>query len=469
MNLLIKIAFRNMLRNLRRSLMTGSAVAAGALALLLFGGFAAYIFAGLETNNVQRIGHLTVFREGYFLLGAGNPAAYGIDRYRDVIELIERDPTVGPMINVITPTQSLVGIAGNFSGNVEASKTFLGTGLIPSSRERMRQWDEFGASAGYVPDRRMSDADPSRGEIGVGLARVLGLCGPLGLHGCPALPGARPPSGAAARAASRELTDLAARDLGAGAQGADPSPQIDLLAATAGGAPNVVQLAVGGAEPQGVKELDDNFVAMPLGLAQQLVYGRSEHKATGIVLQLHRSEDLPAARARLTALFKQKHLDLEVRDFGELSPFYGQVKNMFSAIFLFIALVMGVIVLFAVVNTMTMNVMERTNEVGTIRALGVRRAGIRSQFTVEGVLIGAIGATVGAALALAVAALVNHAGLTWIPPGNATAVPLRLDVAGRAALVGGAWLGLAIVTTLAALLPANRAARLPVVDALRHV
>jgi putative ABC transport system permease protein len=471
MKLLLKIAFRNMLRNLRRSLMTGSAVAAGALALLLFGGFTTYIFAGLETNNVQRIGHLTVFRAGYFLLGAGNPAAYGIDHYRDVIALIERDPVVGPMINVITPTQSLVGIAGNFSGSVEASKTFLGTGLIPSNRERMRQWDEFRASAGYVPDRRMSDDDPSRGEIGVGLARVLGLCGPLGLHGCPALPAVRSFSGESEStgAAQRDLTDLAARDLAAGAQGSNPTPQIDLLAATAGGAPNVVQLAVGGAEPQGVKELDDNFVAMPLGLAQQLVYGRGEHKATGIVLQLHRSEDLPAARARLTTLFRQKHLDLEVRDFGELSPFYGQVKNMFSAIFLFIALVMGVIVLFAVVNTMTMNVMERTNEVGTIRALGVRRAGIRSQFTVEGVLIGAIGATVGAVLALAIAALVNHAGLTWIPPGNATAVPLRLDVAGRMALVGGAWLGLAIVTTLAALLPANRAAQLPVVDALRHV
>src|SRR5262249_45442282 len=178
MKLLLKIAFRNILRNLRRSLMTGSAVAAGALALLLFGGFAAYIFAGLETNNVQRIGHLTLFRAGYFLLGAGNPAAYGIDHYRDVMELIERDPVVGPMINVITPTQSLVGIAGNFSGSVEASKTFLGTGLVPSSRERMRQWDEFHASAGYVPDRRMADADPTRGIVGVGLARVLGLCAP---------------------------------------------------------------------------------------------------------------------------------------------------------------------------------------------------------------------------------------------------------------------------------------------------
>jgi putative ABC transport system permease protein len=469
MRLLFTIAFRNMLRNLRRSLMTGSAVAAGALALLLFGGFAAYIFAGLETTNVQRIGHLTVFRAGYFELGAGNPAAYGIDDYRQVIELIEHDAVLGPMINVITPTQALVGIAGNFGGGVEASKTFLGTGLIPSSRERMRQWDEFRASAGYVPDRRMADDDPARGIIGVGLARVLGLCAPLELRGCPALPAAQPAPAEPAAAPSPELTALAARDLGSAAPGGGHRPQIDLLAATAGGAPNVVQLAVGGAEPQGVKELDDNFIAMPLALAQQLVYGRGEHKATGIVLQLRRSEDLPAARARLQALIAQHHLDLEVRDFGELSPFYGQVVKMFSSIFLFIALVMGVIVLFAVINTMTMNVMERTNEVGTIRALGVRRAGIRSQFTVEGVLIGAIGATVGAALALAIAALVNHAGLTWIPPGNASAVPLRLDVAGRPLLIVSAWLGLAVVTTFAALLPANRAARLPVVDALRHV
>src|ERR1700752_3671422 len=146
---------------------------------------------------------------------------------------------------------------------------------------------------------------------------------------------------------------------------------------------------------------------MPLGLAQQLVYGRGEHKATGIVLQLHRSEDLPAARTRLTTLFRQKHLDLEVRDFGELSPFYGQVKSMFSLIFLFISMVMGVIVLFAVVNTMTMNVMERTNEIGTIRAMGGRRGGVRLQFILEGALIGAIGATIGAVLALGVATLVN--------------------------------------------------------------
>jgi putative ABC transport system permease protein len=218
-----------------------------------------------------------------------------------------------------------------------------------------------------------------------------------------------------------------------------------------------------------VKELDDNFVAMPLPLAQQLVYGRGEHRVTGIVLQLNRTQDLPAARARLTALLDAHHLDLEVHSFQELNPFYGQVVGLFGTIFMFITLIMGVIVLFAVVNTMTMNVVERTNEIGTIRAMGVRRSGIRRQFLLEGWLLGALGATAGIILALAIGILINRAGLTWTPPGNASAVPLHIAAPPGPKLLLGSWLGLVLVATVAALLPANRAARLPIVDALRHV
>lgn len=467
MSQILKIALRNIARNRRRSLMTGSAVAAGALAMLLFGGFAAYIFAGLETNNVQRIGHLTVFRSGYFLFGAGNPAAYGIDHYQRVMTLIGNDPVLRPMLNVMTPTQSLLGIAGNFSGDNDASKTFIGAGLIPSDRDRMRRWDEFGTGATQPPDARFSDRDETRGLIGLGLARILGLCRALGLQSCPPIPTATASADKVA-AANSDLEELARRD----ARSADPpstAPHIELLSATAGGAPNVVSLTVAGAEPQAVKELDDNYIAMPLALAQQLVYGRAEHKVTGIVLQFHRSEDMPVARARLMTLIHNNHLDLDVRDFGELTPFYGQVVRLFSAIFLFIALVMSVIVLFAVINTMTMSVMERTQEIGTVRAMGVRRGDIRSQFLAEGFLIGAIGATIGAALALLIAALINHRGLTWVPPGNANPVPLHVAIAGSPGLVVGAWVGLVVVATIAALLPANRAARLSVVDALRHV
>ena len=467
MNLLFKTAARNILRNARRSMMTGSAVAAGALAMMLFGGFASYIFAGLETINVQRVGHVSVFRNGYFLFGSGNPAGYGIGDYQRVMELIAQDAALKPLINVLTPTQSLVGIAGNFSGGNEASKTFLGVGIIPSARDRMRTWDERGTGQTNPADRRLSDGDEQRGLVGVGLARILGLCGPLKLAQCPS-----PPVQENAKPAARrdDVVNLAQLDAAPAAERKkDTAPRLELLAATVGGAPNVVSFAVAGAEPQGVRELDDNYIAMHLGLAQQLVYGRGEHKVTGIVLQLHRSEDVPFVRTRLGQIIDANHLDLEVRDFRELSPFYVQVVAMFGSIFVFISLVMGVIVLFAVVNTMTMNVMERTNEIGTIRAMGVRRRGVRTQFIVEGALIGAIGATFGAILALAIGAAVNHAGLTWMPPGNSSAAPFRVDVWGHPLLIGGTWLVLTLVAMAAAFIPANRAARLSVVDALRHV
>ena len=469
MNLLFKIVLRNVLRNRRRSIMTGSAVAAGSLALLLFGGFTRYIFAGLETGNVQRNGHLTVFHSGYFLFGEGNPAAYGIPDYRRVMALIQGDPVLSPMINVLTPTQSVVGIAGNFSGTVDASKTFLGVGVVPSDRDRMRAWDPYHTSSVYKPDGRMADSEENAGLLGFGMARVLGLCAPLRLRHCPPVPAMQAAGDGRSSAVNTDVLDLANRE-GADTAGAkDGSPQIQLLAATADGAPNVVSLTVAGVEQQGVRELDDNYVIMDLPLAQQLVYGRGDHKVTGIVLQLRRTADMPAARARLAALIEQHRLPLEIRDFAELNPFYGQVVRLFSGIFLFIALVMGMIVLFAVVNTMTMNVMERTNEIGTTRALGVRRRGIRQQFLMEGMLIGAIGAAIGSILAIGLSLVVNHAGLTWVPPGNANPIPLRVDVLGEPGLIVGALLGLILVATLAALLPANRAARLSVVDALRHV
>ncbi len=464
--MLLKIGFRNILRNGRRSAVTGLAVAVGAVALLVFGAFQAYIFAGLQTQAVQRAGHLTVFRDGYFLYGAGNPAAYGIDDYQQVMATIAADPVLKPLINVMTPTLTLYGIAGNFEGENDAAKTFFGVGVIPSDRERMRQWDEYGASRPYVPDMRLADNDDTRGILGAGLARILNLCAPLKVANCPAPPAAKPDP---APTQQQDFSDLVRNDITSAADPDAKMPRIDLLAATAGGAPNVVSLYVSGAEPQSVKEVDDNYVGMHLALAQQLLYGRGEHKVTGIVLQLHRSEDMAAARARLVALFKQKGLDLEIRDFADLTPEYAQILNFFRAIFLFIAVIMGVIVLFAVVNTMTMTVMERTNEIGTTRAMGVRRSGIRRQFLLEGSLLGAIGATLGVLLAAVIALAVNHFGLSWTPPGNANPVPLRLYLFNGGPLILGTWLGLVLVATIAALIPANRAAKLPVVDALRHV
>ena len=457
----LSIAARNIRRNGRRSLMTVLAIMMGGIAVLLFGGYVSAIFYGLQTDIVRKTGHLHVFKTDFFQYGAGNPGAYGIDGYDRVIAAVTADPVLKSMVRVVTPTQQVMGIAGNFTANV--SKTFFGLGVVPADRDRMREWNGFGLDVAAAAPTGLNDGDAEGGVIGQGLARILHLCGALDVPRCQA------PKAAQSVAVAVEGEPVIAADISAGDASIDPRPRIELLGATAGGAPNVVSLRVTKAEGQGARELDESFVALHLDLAQQLLYGRADKKVSSIVIQLEHHADLKPARARLEAVFAETGLPLEVREFTEINPMFNQVIAMFSAIFGFIAIIMAVIVLFTVINTMGMTVMERVNEIGTLRAIGVRRSGIRDQFLAEGWLLGVIGATAGLAAGLALAGIVNRAGLTWTPPSNIDPIPLYLQVWGNSRLLAGCWVGLMLVATVSSLWPANKAAKMVVVDALRHV
>ncbi len=463
----ITIAYRNIFRNRRRSIMTMLAIIVSAMAVVLFGGYVAMIMLQLETEFVRRSGHLQIFRAGYFDFGAGQPEAFGIGGYAALIDRLRADLVLAPKLRVVTSTLAVTGIAGNFAE--DASKTVFAQGQVPSERERMRHWDDYGVGSGRHRTSALSDDDVEGGVIGIGVARMLFLCDDLGVNDCPA-----PPADLTTRVVTaqdvpdEDFSDLTALDAVEPAH-TDPRPKLDLLAATAGGAPNVVSLAINRAESQGNKVIDDNFIAMHLTLAQRLVFGRGTPKVTAVVLQLVHTADMAAARAYLTRLFVAEGLPLEVRDFKDLNPRYGQITGLFRAIFTFIALIMGVIVVFTVVNTMTMSVMERITEIGTLRALGLRRGGVRRLFVAEGLMLGMIGASLGVGLALAAAAAINGAGLTWLPPGNADPVDFKLVTVEAPQLVLSAWVLLMALAALSSLLPANKAARMPVVDALRHV
>jgi putative ABC transport system permease protein len=364
----------------------------------------------------------------------------------------------------------LAGIAGNFENNT--SKPFFGTGFVPSDRDRMKQWNEYGTGSQGLTNSGLRDNDLTEGITGTGVVRILGLCDRLHLNDCPPAPklAARQPDAStnAFATPAPDLAELAGRDKPADDTHSE-EPIIDLLAATAGGAPNVVTLRVSRVEVQTLKELDDNYVGMNIGLAQNLIYGRGEHEASGIVVQLNRTEDLEKARRRLLALFKEHDLPLEVRDFTELNPQYNQIVGMFRSIFVFISAIISMVVLFTVTNAMGMSVVERTGEIGTSRAMGLRRQGIRKQFLTEGSLLGIMGATVGVVLAYLVAYAINHSNLTWSPPGQVARARLLLYLVGAEWLIATTWIGLLVVSALAALVPANRAARMVVIDALRHV
>lgn len=467
----LSLAVRNVLRNRRRSMTTVLAMVVGVCAILLFGGFTRDVTLGLQTDFVQHSGHLQIQREGYYLFGSGNSAAYGIADYPEIIDALKADPVLAPMLLVATPVLQLGGIAGNFSTGT--SRTVLAQGIVVDEQNRMREWNDYRFP--IVPQRLgLAGTEADAAIIGHGVARVLGLCAALHLPSCAAPPAAAAPaapaSGASALAPEiAELSDLETPpdDLAP----LDAARHIEILAASARGAPNVAGVTVVKAERQGVKEIDDVFVALHLPRAQRLVYGADEPQVTAVMLQFEHTAQLPAARARIDELLRQRFADqaLELQDFAALNPFYDQTNNMFSAIFGFIFVLIGVIVLFVVSNTMSMAIVERTVEIGTLRAIGLRRAGIQSLFVTEGLVLGLFGALLGVATALLLAYAVNHSGLHWMPPARVNPVALTVRVWGEFQLMLITLAALIVVAAVSAWLPARRASRLPVVDALRHV
>ncbi|MDN7674974.1 FtsX-like permease family protein [Burkholderia oklahomensis] len=470
------LALRNLQRNRRRSITTLLAMIVGVCAVLLFGGFSKDITFGLQTDFVRRSGHLQIQRHGYFQYGSGNPVAYGIGGYERLIAQLRDDPVLAPMIAVITPTLQFGGIAGNFEAGV--SRTVLAQGAIADEQNRMQQWNDYGFPLTPKPYPLVGTV-PDAAIVGHGVARVLHLCAPLHVPDCGDGDNAKEAAGAAsgvsAADAPADVLALAAAE--ADAQQRERNGEragathIEVLAANAYGAPNVGGFTVVKAEQQGVKELDDVYLAMHLPRAQRLVYGGDAPRVTAIEIQLAHTAQLPAARARIDQLFggRFEGQSLDVLDFAALNPFYDQTNRMFSMIFGFVFVLIGAIVLFVVSNTMSTAILERTVEIGTLRSMGVRRSGIQALFVCEGALLGVVGASIGVLVALGLAFAVNRSGLAWTPPARIDSVALTVRVWGEWRLIALTFVGLAFVAGLSAWLPARHAARLSIVDALRYV
>ena len=138
-------------------------------------------------------------------------------------------------------------------------------------------------------------------------------------------------------------------------------------------------------------------------------------------------------------------------------------------IFDFVFVLIAAIVLFVVTNTMSTSVVERTVEIGTLRAMGDRRSDIQTLFVCEGLLLGVLGTVAGVVVALLLSFGVNHSGLTWTPPARVDSIALTVRVWGQWMQIGLTFAILAVVATLSSWWPARRASRLSIVDALRHI
>lgn len=240
-----------------------------------------------------------------------------------------------------------------------------------------------------------------------------------------------------------------------------PGASLTLLAGTTEGAMNALDVTVAGIVSTGVPEIDQRLVYTDVATAQRLLV---TDRVSSLGIFLDRMEATLPARARLGASLP----DLALRTWEEQAPFYRSVRALYNRIFGALGLIIGVIVVVVVANAMAMSVIERTREIGTLRALGTRPGQLLQTLAMEGLLLGAAGGAIGAAITVAVSvALQLFPVMMPPPPGRSTGYPLLITLDAGLML---ATLGL--VTVLVALASgwvARRTVRLPVVAALGHV
>jgi len=126
-----------------------------------------------------------------------------------------------------------------------------------------------------------------------------------------------------------------------------------------------------------------------------------------------------------------------------------------------------VIVVMTTVNTMGMAILERTREIGTLRALGLKCAGVSVLFAWEGALLGLFGSMIGMVLHIIAWILIKIYPPHYLPPGFSIPVPMMVDMVPLTLLFLS--FCLVLLSMMAAVIPAHRAARMNIVNALGHV
>ena len=417
---ILKLALRGLARNRRRSLVTLLAIAFGFAAIGLFAGYTHNVYNGLERQSIhgELLGHLTISKRGMNSAGKLDP-----ERFLLTAEEIARIRALlqdEAHIKMIAPRLALSGLASNG----RASTIFIAEGIAPQEMEKLQAnvlTPEELRSGIY--DQVIKKLDPAHADVVEFSSGLLDL-----LH------------------------------LKIGGQAA-------LLTNTLSGQANALDVTVGGSFNTGSAGSNDKFIFMPLALAQSLLDAGG--RADRLTVLLDDASHTDAMRARLQQKLAAAGFDVEVQTWQELSGFYRQVHNMFDMIFGFIFSIVLTVVVMSVANSMGMTVVERTREIGTLRAAGLKRGGVVCLFAAESLLLTLLGCAAGLLLTFGVRYGINLAHISYTPPDAASAVPLLVDMDYRRTLFT---LGLMLaVGMLAAYLPARRVARQPIIDALGHV
>ncbi|MCG9578988.1 ABC transporter permease [Vibrio tubiashii] len=410
-----RIAFLNLQRNKRRSVLSVLIIAIAIFALTSAGGFGLYTYDSLKESTARDTGHLTITQPDFFEKDEEMPLANGLsDGTQITQQLIANDKVRG-----VQPRIEFTGLVSNGS----KSTIFVGTGV------NEREFDMKGPFLDVRQGKTLSSIqssryDPSEPEVmlGVDLARNLNV----------------------------SIGDW-----------------VTLLATTSDGALNAYDYKVRGIYSTGVPELDKRQLYIHIKSAQELL--GSDKVSTLSVFLFDTEQTMP-----MKLWVEQQLADMSLAEPVEVTPwqerafFYTKVKDLYDRIFGIMGAVMALVVFVALFNTMTMSVTERTREIGTLSALGTYPREIVSGFVRESALLALIGSFIGGVISLLVSLLLMVVDVQMPPPpGRTEGYPLNIYFSPE--LLSMTAVGVLLICVVAAWLSASKGVKKPITEALIYV
>jgi putative ABC transport system permease protein len=400
-----RLAARNLARHRRRSLLGLAAVGFGVIALIEAAGFIEWVYWSMREGTIQaHLGHIQVMKPGYLDSGAAQPFDYLLP-----------DDTVGfdsiaaiEHVQAVTPRLAFSGLISHG----ETTVSFLGEGVDPDKEVLVSR------QLSIEEGKNLSRRDPQGMIIGAGLAENLGV--------------------------------------GVG-------DDVVLLATTAAGGINAVEAKVRGLFRSDLKAFDDAALRMPIDLTRELVQASGAHRWVVLIDETERTNEVVE---RLRELYPPGESGLDVVPWHAMADFYNKTVTLFSRQVKVVQLIIAVIIVLSISNTLIMGVMERTGEIGTLMAIGLKRRVILRLFVTEGVLLGIVGGVVGAIIGAALAQAISKIGIPMPPPPQMS-VGYDGEILLTPALVLTSLTVAVLATIVASVYPSWKASRLEIVDALR--
>lgn len=400
----VHLALRNLRRNTQRTLVAVFTVAFGIIAFLLAGGFIEYIFEQIREATIHsQLGHLQIVRPGYFDKGIADPYAFLLPGQSPAQQRVESEPGFA----ILAPRLALSGLISHG----EATISFIGEGVDPE-REKL-----LSSGVAIISGRDLASADEPTTILGEGLARSMGV----------------------------RTGDV-----------------VVLLATAANGSANAVEVKVAGTFATMYKDYDERALRLPISIARKLMKVKG---ATSWVVLLDRTDLSATTVEHLSHSLERK--DFQVVPWFDLADFYNKTVVLFSKQVSMIKYIIALLIVLTISNTQMMCVLERTTEIGTSLAIGLRGHVLMGSFITEGALVGFFGGLLGVVLGYALGEMISAIGIPMPPPpGMARGYIGKILI--TTGLATEAFLLAMITTLLASIMPAWKASRMNIVDALRY-